>query len=349
MKRLSIAAAALLIGAPIAAQDSFLDSDAYTKGEGIVGVMLGDDEYRLMRRGGRLFDSRIDWAWVPGLEEAERDGPPSFPVADYRSIVVETPVDHTAEPIDGLPQVLHEVLIVSTRRVGWSPAEQGDLVLSTAIVDVVDAEGSAVTGFFNATKEHALEVEFKLIEAESGRLLLAVRDEVNSGNLVGAMWRAAAHLTSLLAPPSAPRYAGRGISVSLDEYTMPPTRRNRPHELERYANPREIALGALRSSGLFDSVAEESNDTDFGLAIEVLDANFVGAYQTTVNVNANYTLTDRQSGRVHFWNNVGTSATLSAADIRKGGERMQSVTPAAFLNNVDVFLLRLDAELDELE
>ena len=331
------------------AQDSFLESDTYTEGEKTVGVLLSDVEYGMMIEGGRFFDSSIDWAWVRGQQSEEEDQSPSFSASEYDSIVVELPIDYTAEPTDDLPGVLREVLQVNAKRLGWVPRGQGDLVLSTAIVDVIDADGAAVTRFFNATKRHKLELEFRLAEAESDMLLLAARDEVNSGNLVGAMWRAAAHFTSLLASPAAPRYEARGMTVSLDAYEMPATKRNKAHQLERYANPREIVLDAIRNSGIFEAVAEASSDTDYGLEIEVVDANFVGAYQTTVNVNANYTLTDRRTGIVFQWENIGTSATLSASDVRKGGERMLQVTPAAFLNNVDVFLLRLDAKLSEAD
>jgi hypothetical protein len=341
-QRAVMAAVLLLAGAPIKAQDSFLESETYASGENIVGVLLTDEEYGLMTPGGRVFDRSIDWAWVRGKDGEDSVG---FVASDYRTIVVESPVDYTAGPIDDLAATLHEALLVNARRLGWSPAEQGELVLSTAIVNVVDAEGTAVTAFFNATKRHTLELEFMLAERASGTPLLVARDEVNSGNLVGAMWRAVAHLTSMLSTPMAPRYPARGVSISLDAYELPSKKPGKPHELEKYADARAIALDALRSSGIFEDVAEASNDADYGLEIEVLNANLDGAYQTTVNVNANYVLTDRRTGSVYLWENVGTSASLSAADIRKGAERARQVTSDAFRNNIDLYVQRLDAKL----
>ena len=234
--------------------------------------------------------------------------------------------------------------MVGCKRLGWTPSEQGDLVLTAAIVDVHDADRFGITTFFNATNKHSIEFEFKLTAAESGNVLLLAGHEAHSANLIGATWRATAQLTKFLTSPTAPRYQGIGKTVSLDSYEMPePKKKWKPHKLEKFANPREIAVEAMRSFGIFAEVVDGSGETDFGLEIRVDDANWVGAYQTTVNVNATYILTDHGTGKVLLEENVGTSATLSALDVGSGGKRMRQVTPAAFLDNIDAFLFRLDA------
>ena len=221
-------------------------------------------------------------------------------------------------------------------------------MLSTAVVGVLDAEGAAVTRFFNATERSMLELEFRLTESASGRPLLLVRDEVNSANLIGGMWRAADHMTSMLSTPAAPCYSRRGSGISLDAYDMPEPE-NKRHDLERYANPREVVLEALRNSGMFEQVVENSSEAEYGLDVDVVQADFVGAYQTTANVSAHYRLTNRETGNTLSWEDLGTSATLSASDIRNGTKRLEAVVPAAFRNNIDLFLMRLDARLSEAD
>lgn len=339
----------LLTFAPVLAQDSFLSSKSYKEGQKIVGVFLTDDDYGRMIRGAKHLEGRLDWAWVVGQRNERKIESLGFSTSDYQSIIVQPPVDHTKEQVEGLSERAHEALLVGCKRLGWTPRKQGDLMLATAIVDVFDSDGFGLTKFFNATNKHSVEFEFKLTEAKSGTVLLLARDEAHSANLIGATWRAAAHLTSFLAKPTSPRYQGQGRTVSLDAYEMPEAKKKRkkkkPHQLEKFANPREIAIAAMRNSGIFKEVVAGSDKTDYGLVIRVHNANFVGAYQTTVNVNATYTLTDHGTGKVLMQENVGTSATLSALEVGSGSKRMRQVTPAAFLNNVDAFLLRLDAML----
>ena len=338
----------LLTLAPAAAGESFLDSEDYKSGEEAVGLLLIDEEYGKLIQEAEHRDRKLDWAWAAGQWDKRKLESLGFSIGDYRSIVIQPPSDHTMEQVEGLTDRLHEAMTISCKRLGWTPREQGELVLEMAIVDVFDADGVGFTNFFNATGKHSAEFEFRLSDVKTGNILLLVRHETHSANLLGATWRASAHLTEFLAEPSPPRYAARGKTVSLDAYEMPQPKKKKkkkPHQLEKHANPREITLEAMRNSGMFEQVREGSSEADYGLEVNVRDANFVGAYQTTVNVDATYTLTDRRTATVLLEENVATSATLSARDIASGGKRMRQVTPAAFLDNVNVFLFRLDALL----
>lgn len=255
----------LLAAGPVAAQDTFLNSQEYGAEGTVIGVLLTDDEYGRMVREAEHLEGTLDWAWVEGRMKGGKVESLGFSIDDYRTIVVQPPVDHTAGPIDGLAGQVNEALLIGCKRIGWTPGEEGELVLMTAIVGVDDPDGYGITNFFNATSKHAVEFEFKLVESTTGNTLLAARHEAHSANLIGASWRAT--------------------------------------------------------------------------------ANLVGAYQTTINVDATYTLTDNRTDQVVMEEKVVTSATMSALEVASGSKRMKRVTPAAFLDNVDVFLYRLDASL----
>ena len=343
MKRLNRTglAIAMLAATPVLAGGSFLESDVYRSGDESVGVFLDDGDYGKM-----LADvvhlGKLDWAWVLGQQGSPKVPSLGFSVEDYKSVTVPPPRNHSGDGFDWIPERAHEVLKIHCKRLGWTPAEQGDLLLESAIVGVADIDGFGPTQFFNATSRHHVLFEFRLTEAGSGKTLLVAREKARSANLVGAIWRAASRLTHFLAEPKAPSYPGDGQSVSLDVFEMPG--KKQPHKFEKQADPRAILRGALTSSGLFGPLVDGSSESDYGLEVRVREANLVGAYQTTVNLLAVYTLKDRNSGETVSAEEIGTSTTISALEIRSGGKRMKATVAAAFLDNFDSFLFRHTAK-----
>ena len=329
----------LLATAPAHAARSFLDSEEYRNDDAAVGVLLTDEDYAKMIADVVHLESKLDWAWVVGLGDSRKLQSLGFSVDDYSSIVVQRPIHHTKEGGDWLPDLAHEVLMIGCERLGWTPTEKGDLVLATAIVDATDADGFGPVKFFNATNRHGIEFEFRLIEAASGRTLLVARERADSANMVGAMWRGVTRLVQFLSDPKAPRYAKHGKTVSIDLLDMPGDKKT--HKFEKYADPWEILSGAMRNSEIFDEVVDDSAGTDWGLEVRVSEANIVGAYQTTANLVAVYTLKDRRSGETVAEKEIGTSTTMSASEIGSGGKRLKATVSAAFLDNADNFLFLL--------
>jgi hypothetical protein len=334
----------MLTVAPVSAGSSFLDSDEYRQGKAVVGVLLTDDDYAKMVPDVVHLGAKLDWVWVVGQENSGKLDSLGFSVADYSSIVVQLPNNHSGEGGDWLPERTREVLMVNCKRVGWTPVRQGDLVLATAIVEASDADGFGPVKFFNATNAHHIEFEFKLTEATSGKTLLVARERASSANMVGAVWRGASRLARFLAAPKAPRYSKHGKTVALDLFELPGKKKT--HKFEKYSDPRQILSGALTNSGIFEQVVEDSADTDYGLEVRVSQANIVGAYQTTINLLAVYTLKHRESGVTVAEEEIATSTTMSALEIRSGGKRLKAVVAAAFLDSADNFLFRLAAALN---
>jgi hypothetical protein len=329
----------LLASAPAYAARSFLESEKYRNGDAVVGVLLTDEDYARMIADVVHLEGKLDWAWALGMTDSKKLQSLGFSVDDYSSIVVLRPTHHAKDGGDWLPQRAHEVLMIGCERLGWTPTEEGDLVLATAIVNASDADGFGPVKFFNATNHHGIEFEFRLTEAGSGRTLLVAREQADSANLVGAIWRGVTRLVRFLSEPEAPRYAKYGKTVSIDLLDMPGDKKT--HKFEKYANPREILTGAMRSSELFDDVADDSAGTDWGLEVRVSEANIVGAYQTTANLVAVYTLKDRKSGETVAEKEIGTSTTVSALEIGSGGKRLRATVSGAFLDNADNFLFFL--------
>jgi hypothetical protein len=334
----------LLATAPAVAARSFLDSNDYRSDDAVVGALLTDDDYAKMIADVVHLEGKLDWAWVPGLGSARKLESLGFSVDDYSSVLVQSPTLHTEEGGEWLPDRAHEVLMIGCQRLGWKPADDGDLVLATAIVGATDADGFGPVKFFNATNRHSIVFEFRLTDAGSGETRLVAREQVDSANMVGAIWRGVTRLVQFLSDPQAPRYARYGKSVSIGVVDMPGDKKT--HKFEKYADPQAILAGAVRSSEIFDEVVDDPADTDYVLDVRFSEANIVGAYQTTANLLGVYVLKDRRSGEVVAEEEIATSTTISAREIGSGGKRLKATTSGAFLDSADSFLFRLAATLD---
>src|SRR5262249_50847402 len=152
----------------------------------IVGKLLHDPDYKLMAEDVSRNGVELDWAWAltPGWEPGKKtEAKPKklgFSFSSYHTVAVPSPADYLALS-KREEEAVQEAMMAAMESVGLevvSDAEQADLVLTVAIVDM-DRD---YEGFGWIQIPPFVELEMRLTDRAAHRDLLLVRHQVHAGS-----------------------------------------------------------------------------------------------------------------------------------------------------------------------
>jgi hypothetical protein len=183
--------------APVAASDTFLDSDDHD--DELVGKFLKDADYGLMVENLERNDTEFDWGWVQAASgKPKKNKQLGFDLASYKTIDIPPVQDFSDSLSPDLAVQVREDFVRAAEALGLQVAAAGaasaDLELGVAIIDLKRERTYA----YVAMIDPYIKLEVRLRERASGRDLLLLRNRAHSDTPEDAALRFAGEVVKFL-------------------------------------------------------------------------------------------------------------------------------------------------------